>query len=119
MGSSREGMFAGSEPARVGRGFSPSGRAEARPTLFPDSEFVDDRPVALLVRLLQIVEKTATASDQLEQSAPAVVVLRMRLEMLRQIADAIRQKCDLHLRRAGVVVVGAILRNQICFLLLG
>src|SRR5690349_2801526 len=53
--------------------------------LLADAELVDDRPVALEVRLLEVVEKAAAAADELEKPAPAVVILRVSLEMLREI----------------------------------
>src|SRR5712691_3047152 len=87
--------------------------------LLSDSQLIDDRAVSLLVGLFEVVQKTAAAADELQQSAPAVVILRVRFEVFGQIADAVRQKGDLHFGRAGVTVVGAILRNQVRFLLLG
>src|SRR2546423_7885415 len=85
--------------------------------LFSDAEFIDDRAVTLDVGLLQIVEKAATAADELEQSAAAVMVLRVRLEMLGEVGDAIREKCDLHFGSSGIAVMGAILGDQVRFLL--
>src|SRR5437867_2549457 len=105
-------------------------RAELMPTgtqdsglrtqhLLPDSELIDDRAVALLVGLLQVVQKTTAAADELQQAATAVMILRVRFEVFGQVADAVREKCDLHFGRAGITVVGAILRNHFGFLLLG
>ena len=88
-------------------------------TLFPDSELVDDRPVPLEVRLLEVVEKAAAAADELEKPAPAVVILRVSLEMLREIGDAIGEERDLYFRRARVPLVGGEARDQLRFLLLG
>src|SRR4051794_31859152 len=87
--------------------------------LLADTELVDDRAIAIVVGLLQVVEQATTPADQLEQSAAAVMVLRMRLEVLGEVGDTVRQKRDLHLRRAGVAVMGGVARNQLRFLLLG
>src|SRR5437867_1156989 len=88
-------------------------------TSLTDAELVDDRAVSFLVGLLEVIEKATAASDELEQAAPAVVILRVRLEVLGQISDAVRQEGNLHLRRSRVIVMRAILRNQIRFMLLG
>src|SRR6185369_4793566 len=77
-------------------------------TLFSDAELVDDRAVALKVGLLEVVQKTAAAADEFHQSAAAVMVLRVRLEMLGQVSDSIREKCDLHFGRPGIAVMRAI-----------
>src|SRR5208283_3088062 len=65
------------------------GRAEFG--LAADAETFDERPVARLVALLDIVEKLATQRNQLEQAATRMVVLHMRLEMLGEIGDALGQ----------------------------
>src|SRR5436853_1681655 len=45
------------------------------------------------------------------------MILRVRLEMLGEVSDAIREKCDLHFGRAGIAVMRAILGDQVRFLL--
>ena len=47
------------------------------------------------------------------------MILRVRFEVFGQVADAVREKGDLHFGRAGVTVMGALVRNQFGFLLLG
>ena len=87
--------------------------------LFADSELVDDRPVPLVVRFLEVVEKTAAAADELEKPAAAVVILRVSLEMLREIGDAIGEERDLYFRRARVPLMGSVAPDQLRFLFLG
>ena len=87
--------------------------------LLPDSELVDDGAIPLLIGLLEVIEKAATAPNELEQSPPAVVIFRVGLEMLCQVGDSVREEGNLHFRRAGVTIVGSVMRNQIRFLLLG
>src|SRR5579864_4110239 len=81
----------------AGGGCFTRGSARSR-ALLTDSEFVDDRAVAFEVGLLQIIEKTAPAADELEQPAAAVVVFGVSLEVLGQIADPVRKQRNLHFR---------------------
>src|SRR3954447_22620238 len=87
--------------------------------LLTDAELVDDGAIALEIGLLEVVEKTAPAPDELQQTAAGVMVLRVRLEVLGQIRDAVRKESDLHLRRTSVTRMGGEVRDQIRFLLLG
>src|SRR5688500_10075896 len=77
--------------------------------LLTNAELVDDRAVALHVDLLEVVQQTAAAPDELQKAAAGVVVLRVRLEVLGQIADAVREECNLHFWRPGIGVMDAIL----------
>lgn len=85
--------------------------------LLADAQFVDDGAVAVLVRLLEIVQKAAAAADQFQKAAAAVMVLRVRLEVLRQVGDAVREECDLHFWRSGIDVVDSIRGYELSFLL--
>ena len=97
----------------------PGGRAGWETALLTNSEFVDDRAVALGVGLLEVIQKTAATADHLQKPAPAVMIFRVRLEVLRQVADATREERDLHFGRPSVPVVRFVLRNELRFLLLG
>src|SRR5207302_826576 len=46
-------------------------------------------------------------------SAPRVMVLRMRAQVLGQLVDPGRQKCNLHLRRTGIAFAPAVLREDL------
>src|SRR5690349_7833507 len=50
--------------------------------LLTNAELVDDRAVALDVHLLEVVEEAAATSDEFQEAAAGVVVLRVRLEVL-------------------------------------
>src|SRR5215212_5452521 len=86
--------------------------------LLADAELVDDRAVALVVDLLEVVEKTTPTPDELQEAAAAVMILRVRLEVVRQIRNAAREECDLHFWGAGIAVMRAILGYELRFLLL-
>ena len=66
---------------------------------------LDMQPLAQEVAQLMFDQKAATLTHQLQQAAPAVVVLAVGLEVLGELLDAGGQEGDLHLRRPGVVVV--------------
>src|SRR5260221_1112670 len=87
--------------------------------LLADAELVDHHAVALVVHLLEIVEKAAAAADKLQQPAAAVMVLRMGLEMLGEVGDAVREQGNLHFGGSGVTLVGCVRRDEGCFLFLG
>src|SRR6185369_3309533 len=85
--------------------------------LLSDAELVDDRTVALEVRLLEVVEKAAAPADELEKAAAAVMIFRVGLEMFREIGNTIGEERDLNFRRAGVTLVGGKARDQLRLLL--
>ena len=88
--------------------FRPHSSLRNRMRLLSDVQFRDDGTVALNVDLLQVVEQVSSVTDHLEQTSAAVVVLVVGLQVLGQVVDTVGQKCDLHLRRAGVTLVDGI-----------
>src|SRR5690242_20459293 len=64
--------------------------------------------VALLVLLLDVVEKRAARLDQLQEAAPRMMILHVGLEVAGQVVDAFRQDRNLNLGRAGVAGFGGI-----------
>src|SRR5262245_48251821 len=76
-------------------------------TLLTKSEPLDQGLVALDVDPLQIIELPAALAHQLEEATAGVVILLMSLEVLRELLDALGKERDLHLGRAGVLVVSA------------
>ena len=59
-------------------------------------------PVLIGIRALEIIEQFAPLADQLEQTAPGMMVLDVCLEVVGQPVDAGRQKRDLHFIDAPV-----------------
>src|SRR5437762_706838 len=112
----RGGRMMGSGP---GRDVANGEHKRPPQRLLTDAELVDDRTVTFLIGLLEVIEKATTTTDELEQTAAAVMILRVRLEVLGQVSNTVRQEGDLHLRRAGIISMRAVLRNQIRLLLLG
>ena len=83
--------------------------------LAAESELLDQASVALQVALLQVVEESPAASDQLQQSAAGVMILPVSAEMLGQLVDATRQKSDLDSGRARVRIASAVPGDNFCF----
>src|SRR5262245_6455997 len=79
----------------------------------PEAELLDQRAIPLDVRALEIAEQATPAPDELEQAAPRMVVLRVRAHVLGELVDAGRQKRHLHLGRAGVGAVMAVLLEDL------
>jgi|SRR5579862_2523678 len=87
--------------------------------LLADAEFLDDALVTLGIVLLQIVQQTTSLADQHKQAAPRPVVFLVRLEVLRQLTDALAQQRDLDLWATGIGSVRRITVNEGLFLLSG
>ena len=68
------------------------------------AETLDDRPVAVDLRLVEVVEQPTALADQQQQAAPAVVVVLVLLEVLGEVLDAVAEQRDLHLGRTGVTL---------------
>src|SRR6478736_5861449 len=79
--------------------------------LAPQTQLGDDRPVALDVVLLDVVEQPATTTHQHQEPSPAVMVLLVDLQVLGEVVDAVGEQCDLHLGRTGVGLVQSMLSD--------
>ncbi|CCB67968.1 protein of unknown function [Hyphomicrobium sp. MC1] len=77
--------------------------ALASAQLAADAVFLDDLLIAGVVLGLDVVKELAALADHLEQATARMVVFLVRLEVLGQLVDAMRQDGDLDFRRAGVV----------------
>jgi hypothetical protein len=75
------------------------------PDLLADAELADHGFIALGIVSLQIVEQATPLADQHKQAAARAVVLLVRLEVIRQLADAFTDNGDLNL---GATRVGRV-----------
>jgi hypothetical protein len=57
---------------------------------------------------MQVGEEPPPLSDHLKQAAPTGIVVAGCSEMFGQMLDALREDCDLDLRRTGVFVVAPV-----------
>ena len=107
------GKKSGKLPAEKIR-MEPAGRG-----LLADAELTDHGLVALGIELLEVVEQATPLADQHEEAAARAVVLLVRLEMVRQLADAFTEKRDLYFGTAGIGRVCAVLVNEGLFVISG
>src|SRR5205085_10664189 len=87
--------------------------------LSPQAQFLDQRPIALQVDPLQVVQEAAAAADELQEAAPRVVVLRVRAQVLGELVDPRGEERDLNLRRARVGLGAPVLRDDLLLRFLG
>ena len=87
--------------------------------LLADTEFRNDRLIPLGIVFLQIVEQATPLADQHEQAAARAVVLLVRFEVVRQLANAFTDDGDLNLGTPRVSRVRLILVNDRFLLLSG
>ena len=87
--------------------------------LLADAEFRNNGFIPLGIVFLQIVEQATPLADQHEQAAARAVVLLVRFEVIRQLANAFTDDGDLNLRTPGVSRVRLILVNDRFLLLSG
>src|SRR5690606_12134033 len=82
------------------------------PRLAADAEALDERLVARLVALLDVVEKAAAGRYHLQQPTTRVVVLVVGLEVLGKVGDAFREDRDLDLGRTRIVLAGGVFLDE-------
>ena len=87
--------------------------------LLADAEFPDDGFVTLGIVSLEVVEQATPLADQHEQAAARAVVLLVRFEVVRQLANAFTDNGDLNLGTSRVSRVRLILVNDRFLLLSG
>src|ERR1035441_1015106 len=80
--------------------------------LLADAEFSNDGLVALGIVFLQVVEQATALADQHEKAAARAVVFLVRLEVLRQLANAFTEQCDLNFGTAGIAGMRAVLVDE-------
>src|SRR5690606_16124810 len=80
--------------------------------LATQAQLGDQSGVTLAIGLDQVVKKTTTLRDHLEQAATRVVVFLVGLEVVGQVGDAFRKDRDLNLGRAGVCSRTSVVSND-------
>ena len=87
--------------------------------LFSEFEAIEDLAVFVGVFPLKVIQEGAPFGDEFEEPAAGVVVPDVVLEMVPEGIDALRQKGDLHLAGAGVVLFERVLFDDMGFRLFG
>src|SRR5579862_5654772 len=83
--------------------------------LLADAQLADDVPVAVRIVRLEVIEQAAALAYEHQKTAAGRMVLRVGLEVLGQLANALAQDRNLHLRAAGVGVMSAKAGNNVGF----
>src|SRR5271165_245276 len=78
----------------------------------PQRQAADQRLVAGLVLLFQVIEQAPPSPYQHQKPAARVEIFRMRLEMFREVADPLGQQGNLHFGAAGIVGSGRVFANE-------
>src|SRR5271165_3101696 len=79
------------------------------------AELADDFAIAVGVVRLEVVKQAAAFAHQHQKTAARTMVLRVGLEVLGQLANALAEDRDLHFRTAGVGVMRAKTRDNVGF----
>jgi hypothetical protein len=88
-----------------------TGRERAGLALFAQIQFVDQFFITIGFCFAQIIEQTPAMRDHLKQAATRRVIFPVGLKVLSQMLDPARQKCDLHIRAAGIFFMQLELRK--------
>jgi hypothetical protein len=60
-----------------------------------------------------VIQELPAPADKAKQSPPGVKILLMECQVFCQVSDSPREKRDLHLRRAGIGLMSAVLPNDL------
>src|SRR5690606_7304009 len=77
--------------------------------LATQTEALNERTVTVDVDVLQVTQHAATLADEQQQATTRVVVVLVRLEVLGQVLNALREHCNLNLGGTGVTGLGRVL----------
>ena len=70
--------------------------------LFAQVQSVEQFFITIGFCFAQIIEQTPALRDHLKQAAPRRMIFPVSLKVLSQMLDPAGQKCDLHIRAAGI-----------------
>ena len=79
-----------------------------------NTELLDEFAVFEDVAVLDVDEQATTLTNEHEQTAARMVILGVLFEVLGEVADALREDCNLDLGAARVMLVLAELRDELC-----
>ena len=73
--------------------------------LLAQVQFVDQFFITIGFCFAQIIKETPALRDHLKQAAARRMIFPIGLKVLGQMLDTAGQKCDLHIRAAGILVM--------------
>lgn len=80
----------------------------------PQAKSGDEASIPLDILTSEIVKKSSSLADHQQQATPAVMVVLVLTKMLGQVIDPLGKQGCLHLRRAGVALMGPVIGNNLC-----
>src|SRR5262245_24193160 len=83
--------------------------------LLAKPQVLDQLLVALEVLALEVIEQTPAQADHAQETAPRVVVLGVRLQVLGEMSDALGEERDLNLGRPGIAFVLPVFLDRLAF----
>src|SRR6266550_3100198 len=78
---------------------------DRRSALFAQVQFADQFFVTIGFRLTQIIEQASALRDHFKQAASRRMIFPVGLKVLGQVLDPVSEKCDLHIRAAGIFLM--------------
>ena len=87
--------------------------------LLADAETADEFRVAIRVLALEVIEQPTAPADEHEQPSTRVMILRVGLEMVCEVGDALGEQRHLHFGGSGITLDTLVFRNDVSFLLYG
>jgi hypothetical protein len=79
------------------------------------TKLADDFAIAVGVVRFEVVKQAAALAHQHQQTAARAMILRVGLEVLGQLANALAEDSDLHFRTTGIGVMRAKTRDNVGF----
>ena len=73
--------------------------------LMAQVQLIDQLFIAIGFGFAQIIEQTSALRDHLKQAAPRRMIFPVGLQVFSQMLDPAGEKCDLHIRAAGIFVM--------------
>src|SRR5262249_20586114 len=98
---------------------STAGARRRTRSLLADTELADQLRVPVGILPFEIVEQTPALAHQLQEAAPRVMVLKVRLEVLGEVINALAEQRDLDFRGTRISGMGPIATDQLTLTFIG
>jgi hypothetical protein len=85
---------------------------------FANVEFADEFAIFGNIPITQIRLEPSTLTNEEQQAATAMKILFVRAKMVGDLQNSILENRDLNLGRAGVAILGRVIRDHLSFELL-
>ena len=68
-------------------------------------ELFRNRLITAHIRILQVIQQPTSLTDHHQQPAARTVIFLVLLQMFGQVIDPLREQRDLHVSRAGILLM--------------